>query len=68
MYDGAVRDQRRNTARSGRQLDSLTPDQWYELTVAVIERIERVSALPAAADRTAVLQSLRPLLERLARG
>jgi hypothetical protein len=68
MYDDRMGELRRYEESSGRRLDRVTPSQWYELTVAVMERIDRISALPASPDRSAVLRELRPLLERLARG
>ena len=61
-------EQRRYSGGLGRRLDRVTPEQWHELAVAVMERIERVSAQPESSARARSLQELRPLLERLSAG
>ena len=68
MYDPGVGEQRRYAGGTIRRLDRVTPGQWHELTIAVMDRIERISGLPDSPDRTAALRDLRPLLERLTRG
>lgn len=67
-YDSRVGEQKRYAGGVIRRLDRVTPGQWHELTIAVMERVERVSALPDSSERTASLHDLRPLLERLSRG